>query len=170
MNNLEQAIRQNYLEILQPSDETVETVKAVASGVADVVKESYDEYGQARAKAQQAGTEGEFALKSAGAIAKGAVQGVGGVVGDLEKLLGGIVAAAKTPEGQSKLKSFGKALQDETFFTNSEDMARHLEKLGIISPEGTGFVEGAGELFAPIGTAIKGVSKAGKIASKIKGK
>jgi hypothetical protein len=170
MNNLEQAIRQNYLEILQPSDATVETVKAVASGVADVVKESYDEYGQARAKAQQAGTEGEFALKSAGAIAKGAVQGVGGVVGDLEKLLGGIVAAAKTPEGKSKLVAFGKALQEDTFFTNSEDMVKHLEKLGITSPEGTGFVEGAGELFAPIGTAIKGVSKAGKIASKIKGK
>lgn len=170
MDSLEQSIRRNYLEVLQPFDEAEETVKAVASGVADVAKESFNEYKEAGVKAQEEGKLGEFAAQSVGSVAKGAVQGVGGIFGDVEKLINGIVAAANTPEGKSKLTAFGKALQQDTLLTNSEDMAKHLEKIGIISKDEMGFVEGAGEVFAPIGTVAKVVGKAGKVASKIKGK
>lgn len=172
--DLEKEMRKNYLEVLQPSNETIEAAKLVGTGIVDATKESFDEYSATASKAQEEGKLGEFALKSAGSLAKGAVQGVGGALGDVEKLGKALFAIANTPEGKSKLSAFGKALQEDSFFTNSEDMSKHLEKLGIDSAEGMGFLEGTGEIFAPIGTAVGGVSKAAsqvkKAASKVKGK
>jgi hypothetical protein len=164
MDNLEQTITENYLEVLQPSEETINTVKAVGTAVVDATQESFDKFESAKSEAKQQGNSDNFQLDANLALAKGAIQGVGGIIGDLEKLASGVVAVAKTPKGKLKLIALGKALQQDSFFTNSEDMAKHLSSLGWTSEESMGFVEGLGEILSPIGTAIKGVSKISKVA------
>jgi hypothetical protein len=175
MEWLEKTMRSNYMRVLQPSSETtdaerfeslrepVRITKAIGSEIGSAVSESFNEYSDAAQKATDEGKLLEFAADSATAAGKGIVQGVGGIIGDAERLVNGFVALAKTPEGQDKITAFGKALQDKTFFTNSEDMAKHLENIfGLKEKEAMGFVEGAGELFAPIGTVGKAISKSSK--------
>jgi hypothetical protein len=180
MEWLEKTMRSNYMRVLQPSSETtdaerfeslrepVRITKAIGSEIGSAVSESFNEYSDAAQKATDEGKLLEFAADSATAAGKGIVQGVGGIIGDAERLVNGFVALAKTPEGQDKITAFGKALQDKTFFTNSEDMAKHLENIfGLKEKEAMGFVEGAGELFAPIGTVAKAVKQTAKAVKSL---
>jgi hypothetical protein len=181
MTSMEDFIQNAYIQALQPVSligelatpkavENIETTINVASDVGKQASESFKEYTNAAASAIEQNKGGEFAIQSLGALGKGMAQGVGGIAGDIESIVRGLYATAQTPEGQSKLQALGKAMQDETFFTSSEDMARHLKSLGIPdSPKGMEFVEGAGNILAPIGTAAKVVQKGAKAIKSTKG-
>jgi hypothetical protein len=181
MNLMEDAIQKAYIQALQPisfigelatpkSVENIETTINVATDVGEQVSDSFKEYTNAAASAIEQNKGGEFAGKSLVALGKGMAQGVGGIAGDIESVVRGLYATAQTPEGKSKLQALGKAMQDETFFTSSEDMARHLKSLGMPdSPKGMEFVEGAGNILAPIGTVAKAIQKGAKAIKSTKG-
>ncbi len=186
MDSVEKTIRDNYLKALQPENVELESdnqfrnviqdtfvdnelgdnweiTKTVGSAIKESVKESFDDYANAAVKAVDEGNLPEFVNESLTALGKGAVQGVGGIAGDAEKLFYGLIAIAQTPKGKSKLTEFGKALQKDTFFTNTEDMARHINNLfGTETKEELGLIEGTGEIFAPIGTVAKVATGVGK--------
>lgn len=110
-------------------------------------------------------------LESAYGAVKGAAEGIVGLPGDIESLIRGIVAVANTPEGKSKLEEFIKGAES-TILPTTEKVGQYVEK--VLPKSNAPYAEGVGEMFAPVGTAVKGakaMSKAiGKMAksSKIK--
>ncbi len=103
-------------------------------------------------------------------LSKGLVSGAIGLPGDTEAIGRGIIKMLSTPEGQSKLESFLTGLGEETLLPTTENVESAIEKFTGESPKGTGFVEGTGQIIAPVGVATKAVKGLVKTSAKDKRK
>jgi hypothetical protein len=106
-------------------------------------------------------------IESAYGLAKGAVQGTIGSVGDIVSIAKGIYYATQTPEGQSKVEEFIKGMESATGAPTADDVKNFLNKY---LPSGTKSTETVGEVVSlgkVVGKAVKEISK---VTSKNKGK
>lgn len=110
-------------------------------------------------------------VESAYGMAKGAVQGTVGSMGDLVSIAKGIYYATQTPEGKSKAEEFIKGMESATGAPTSDDVKQFLDQF---IPSGPRSTEAAGELVSlgkVAGKAAKGVAKAGaKVLTNTKAK
>jgi len=139
-----------------------DVVKEVGSMIGDSAKE----YGQYMRDTPLS----ESVPASLNELGKGLVSGAVGIGGDLEHIGRGIIEVLQTPEGKSKIESFLQGLGQETFLPATEDISRRIDKVTGESAKGTGFVEGSGEIVAPIGFATKAVKSVAKAIKKTKAK
>lgn len=103
-------------------------------------------------------------MESAYGLAKGAVQGTIGSVGDLVSIAKGIYYATQTPEGQSKVEEFIKGMESSTGAPTSEDVAKFLDQY---LPAGPKSAEFAGELISLGGIATKAGKEIAKVSKKV---
>lgn len=103
------------------------------------------------------------------ALGKGAAEGVVGMPGDIISLIRGVIDVATSPEGASKLEAFIGGLDKPTGLPTTEDVRGVTEK--VLPKTSATAAQTAGEILAPIGTAIKGtktIAKAAKSTMKAK--
>jgi hypothetical protein len=167
MNTMEDEIRKNYIKFLQPLEEVQKDTGIIAKNIGQSVKEGATEYGQYLQEKPMA----ETIPTSLNELGKGLASGLGGIIGDTESLIRGIVEIAKRPEGASKLEAFINGIQQETIAPNSEDVEKQIEKITGSTPQGAGTPKVVGNIVAPVGTLVEGLkvgAKAIKSTKKVK--
>ena len=172
---LEQEMRKNYVRMLQPEfyeqsmQSTAEVSGMIAKNIGESVKESAQEYGQYIKETPLK----ESIPTTMSELGKGAIAGVGGVVGDTVQIINAIKEVIKTPEGKAKLDAFIKGLEKPTKVLGikvptSEDVEQMLEVVTGETPKGAGFSEGVGMIAAPIGTVAKAAKQTAKAVKSLK--
>jgi hypothetical protein len=100
-------------------------------------------------------------IESAYGLAKGAVQGTMGSVGDVVSIAKGIYYATQTPEGKNKAEEFIRGMESATGAPTADDVKNFLNKY---LPSGTKSTETVGEVVS-LGKVI---GKTAKFAAKKK--
>lgn len=98
-------------------------------------------------------------IESAYGLAKGAVQGTIGSIGDVVSIAKGIYYATQTPEGQSKVEEFIKGMESSTGAPTADDVKKFLNQY---LPSGSKSTETVGEVISlgkVVGKAAKGIAK-----------
>lgn len=102
--------------------------------------------------------------ESAYGLAKGAVQGTIGSVGDLISIAKGIYYATQTPEGKNKAEEFIRGMESSTGAPTSSDVRNFLDKYLPAGPESA---EQAGEFISVGGVATKAGKEIYKASKKV---
>jgi hypothetical protein len=161
---MEDEIRKNYVKQLHPFDEVQSNTGIIAGNIGEAVKEGVTEYGQYLKEKPMA----ETIPTSLNELGKGLLSGLGGIIGDTESLVRGIIEIAKTPEGASKIESFIKGLEQETFAPTSESFETKIETVTGQTPKGAGTPEVVGNIAAPVGALVEGLKLGAKAIKSTK--